>query len=115
MDTHIDYEYHRRSHPDTGRPPLLLWRARGRPPAAPVPEEAVARLLPHTAEPHPVHRDGVRFRGRRYFDRALVPVAGESVVLGFEPSDCSFVYVFHRGRLHCRATDTGHGAGVGAD
>lgn len=112
VHTHINYEYHRRSHPETGRPPLLLWRSLGQRRRGPLPEEALARLLPHAAEPHTVHRDGVRFRGRRYFDRALLPLAGRTVELAFDPSDCSVVHVFRNGRLHCRATDTGHGAGA---
>ncbi len=50
-----------------------------------------------------VQRDGIRFAGFRYFHPNLIAYIGESIILHFDPSDLSEIWVYEQNKLICKA------------
>lgn len=96
-------DYHQRTHPETGQPPVDRWDAGGWLPRMPESLEQLDLLLLTVATPRKVQRDGVHLHGLRYFATTLAAYVGEPVTIRYDPRDLAEIRVYHQGVFLCRA------------
>jgi putative transposase len=82
----ITVDYHRRTHQETGQPPIERWLNSGWWPRMPESLELLDLLLLTVATPRKMHRDGIRCHGLRYLDLTLAAYVGEQVTARLRPA-----------------------------
>ena len=93
----ITVDYHRRTHQETGQPPIERWLNSGWWPRMPESLELLDLLLLTVATPRKMHRDGIRCHGLRYLDLTLAAYVGEQVTVRYDPQALAEIRVFHEG------------------
>lgn len=104
----LHHTYHQRDHGTTGEAPVHRWSKGGFLPNLPDSLEALDMLLLRVAQLRKVQRDGIRFKGKRYFAVTLAAYVGESVEVLFDPRDLAEIRIYHDGRFVCRAVCPEH-------
>ncbi len=98
-------EYMQRKNDETGQTPLVRWSERGHVPRMPNSIDQLHMLLMSIPEFRLVRKDGVHILNHCYFNTELQHgYMREHVLVRYDPSDVSQVFVFHKSRFVCIAT-----------
>src|SRR5699024_2963537 len=82
-------EYHYRKHGTTKEKPMQKWNQPDFLPQLPESRELLDLLLLTTSKPRKIHKDGIYFKGLRYFSTNLIAYITEEVYIRDDPQDSS--------------------------
>lgn len=87
-------EYHYRKHGTTKEKPIQKWNKPDFLPQLPESRELLDLLLLTTSKPRKIHKDGIYFKGLRYFSTNLIAYITEEVFIRYDPQDISEIRVY---------------------
>lgn len=87
-------EYHYRQHGTTKEKPIQKWNQPDFLPQLPESRELLDLLLLTTTKPRKIHKDGIYFKGLRYFSTNLIAYITEEVFIRYDPQDISEIRVY---------------------
>nr|WP_245336230.1 MULTISPECIES: Mu transposase C-terminal domain-containing protein [unclassified Staphylococcus] len=95
--------YHYRPHGTTKEPPIEKWNQSNFLPNLPNSRESLDLLLLTTSKPRKIRREGIYFKGLRYFSTTLIAYITEDVFIRYDPNDISEVRVYLNNQFLCIA------------
>lgn len=95
--------YHYRPHGTTNEPPIKKWNQPNFLPNLPTSRESLDLLLLTTSKPRKIRREGIYFKGLRYFSTTLIAYITEDVFIRYDPNDISEVRVYLNNQFLCIA------------
>ena len=87
-------EYHYRQHGTIKEKPVQKWNQPDFLPQLPESRELLDLLLLTTSKPRKIHKDGIYFKGLRYFSTNLIAYITEEVFIRYDPQDISEIRVY---------------------
>src|SRR5699024_2953658 len=94
LENFILNEYHYRQNGTTKEKPIEKWNQPDFLPQLPESRELLDLLLLTTTKPRKIHKDGIYFKGLRYFSTNLIAYITEEVFIRYDPQDISEIRVY---------------------